>query len=257
MHIGNPLKAIVVGTKSLRRPAVAYCTHNGLLPSVFVRTPSQKLRETLLLPPSSHVSQLNQDVFALFANRFRPGFFLEIGANDGFTMSNTIYLEEQFGWSGILVEADPRYRESLRNRKARAVISAVVEQEGNYEFCSAGLYGGLAAFLDETHKTWTQNGESITVWGTTLARILEENDAPAIINFVSIDVEGAEALIVEQMCGLRNHRFRCGCIEYNARQEDYQRFTVLLKESGYRVVWEGQTQQDLFFVDEQELVFSE
>jgi FkbM family methyltransferase len=244
------IKKIVLGSKLLRKPSVAYCTNHGLLPGVFVRTPAADLRDLLLLPESPHETQLNQDVFALLVNRFRSGFFVEIGGNDGFTLSNTIYLEEQFGWNGLLVEANPQYLDSLKKRRSKAVVAAVVEQEGYYEFCSAGLYGGLRSLLDKTHKKRTQNANSITVWGTTLRRILEENSAPELINFISIDVEGAEVPIVEQMCSLRNYRFVCGCIEYNARQADYQRITHLLKESGYRVVWEGQTQHDLFFVDE-------
>ena len=39
--------------------------------------------------------------------RFRNGIFVEAGANDGFTQSNTYYLERFLGWSGLLVEAIP------------------------------------------------------------------------------------------------------------------------------------------------------
>jgi len=193
---------------------------------------------------------LNQDIFALLVNRFKPGYFLEIGANDGFTLSNTVYLEEHFGWLGLLVEANPQYIASLNKRKARSVISAVVEKEGHYEFCSAGLYGGIKDQLDKTHEARTKDAESITVWGATLGRILEENNAPELIDFISVDVEGAEVQIVRQMCGLENYRFACGCIEFNARRDDYLSITHLLETSGYRVVWQGQTQHDLFFVDE-------
>lgn len=62
--------------------------------------------------------------------------------------------------------------------------------------------------------------------------------------------------IVEQMCSWRQFRFMCGCIEHNARQADYRRMTHLLLEAGCRVVWEGQTQHDLFFVDERGLAGS-
>lgn len=253
MGIRKQIKKIIFSIRLFRRPAVAYCVNHGLLPVVFVRTPAPKLRELLLLPQSQHETQLNQDIFALIANRFRPGFFVEIGANDGFTLSNTVYLEEQFGWNGLLVEANPQYLDSLNNRKSQSIIAAVVEQEGYYEFCSAGLYGGVAKFLDKTHEKMTQNASSITVWGTTLERILEQNGAPKIINFISIDVEGAEVPIVEQMCGLQNYRFVCGCIEHNARQADYEKMADVLAKSGYRVIWRGQTQHDLFFVDEQQL----
>lgn len=247
------IKKIVLGLKALRRPSVIYCANHGLLPEVFVRTPASKLRELLLLPESPYETQLNQDIFALLVNRFRQGFFVEIGANDGFTLSNTVYLEEKFGWSGLLIEANPGYHGSLRKRKSKSVVAAVVEQEGYYQFCSAGLYGGLVGHLDKTHENMTRNAGYISVWGTTLKRILEDNGAPEVVNFISIDVEGAEFPIVEQMCSLQNYRFLCGCIEHNARLADYQRISRLLADSGYCVVWEGQTQHDLFFVDQRVL----
>ena len=36
---------------------------------------------------------------------FRGGFFIEVGANDGYSMSNTYYLEKILGWQGVLIEA--------------------------------------------------------------------------------------------------------------------------------------------------------
>lgn len=243
------IRHFVLSIKSLSRPCVAYCGNNALIPSVFVRTPAPVLRQLLQLPASQHETQLNQEVFALLMNRFRCGYFVEIGANDGFTLSNTVYLEEQFGWQGLLVEANPEYRESLNHRKSSSVIAAVVDQEGYYEFCNAGLYGGVQSLLSKTYENITHKASSLTVWGTTLERILQENGAPEIIDFISIDVEGAEALVVEQMCRVESRRFACGCVEYNARQADYDRIARMLAESGYCVVWEGQTLHDLFFID--------
>jgi len=243
------MRKFVLGLKSLSRPSIAYCANSALIPSVFVRTPAPVLRELLRLPASHYETQLNQEVFALLMNRFRSGFFIEIGANDGFTLSNTVYLEEQFGWQGLLVEANPEYLESLKHRQSKSVIAAVVDQDGYYEFCNAGLYGGVQSLLDKTHENMTHKASSLTVWGTTLERILKENGAPEVIDFISIDVEGAEVLIVAQMCKMNNRRFTCGCIEYNARQADYDRIAHMLGESGYSVVWEGQTMHDLFFID--------
>lgn len=248
--IENLIKRAICSTEVFRRPSVAYCSENSLLPSVFTKTSSEELRRSMLLPASNHVTQLNQDIFALLMNKFKEGVFLEIGANDGFTLSNTVYLEEKFGWSGLLVEANPRYRDSLKNRKAKSLMVAVTENEGNYQFSDAGLYGGVMEFLDKTHDKRTRGAATISVRGTTLKQLLVESDSPNIINFVSIDVEGAELPIVEQMCNLEDYRFACGCIEHNNRPNDHNKISKLLGAAGYRVIWEGQTAHDLFFVDE-------
>lgn len=250
MRFRNFIKKFALGVKALYWPSVGYCANHGLLPQVFVKTSSDKLREMLLLPESRYRTQLNQDVFALIANRYRKGFFVEIGANDGYTLSNTVYLEEAFGWSGILVEANPDYQSSLSNRKSRTVISAIADKEGYYQFCSAGLYGGLKERLDARYKQITEDGKTIEVWGTTLEKVLEENEAPEIIDFISIDVEGAEVPVVMQMCSLKKYRFSCGCIEFNSRQNDYELIEESLHSAGYQIIWKGQTQHDVFFVDE-------
>ena len=247
--IKNIIRERIVHFGVLRRPAIRYCIHNELLPSLLALTPSSIVREMLELPPSKHQSQLNQDIFALLMNRFCPGFFLEIGANDGFTLSNTAYLENEFGWKGILVEANKKYMTSLANRKNSIIVNKAVSlQHGEAEFIDAGLYGGLKSCLDDTHYQHTKDATSIKVECMGLQEILDNAGAPSRIDFVSIDVEGGEVPIVEQLVSV-NQRFRCGCIEYNERMDDYEKMSRLLENAGYRVVWKNQRVPDLFFVD--------
>lgn len=248
-RIRNFLKSFIFRQHVLRRFAVGYCAHNGLLPEVLVKTPSKPLRKMFGLPFGEHVSQLNQDIFALLVNKFKQGFFVEIGANNGFNLSNTIYLEECFDWSGILIEANPAYFPELSKRKAVIANKAVAASDGVFEFVDAGLYGGIASTIDPTHAVRTDNANKITIQATTLDKILREHHAPRIIHFISIDVEGGELPIVEQMCALKEYRFLSGCIEHNFRKKEYEAFKTSLNDAGYSVVWEGQTSHDLFFVD--------
>lgn len=250
MYIKSLLRKIVLGMQTFRRPSVRYCSTHGLLPGVLVQTPSKVVRDLFFLPESPYSTQLNQDIFALLINRFESGYFLEIGANDGFTLSNTIYLEEHFGWKGLLIEANPQYSSSLERRAANSVIAAIVDKAGSYEFCNAGLYGGIKDRLDSQHEARFKDANVINVRGARLEPILTENHAPELINFVSIDVEGAEVEIVKQLCGLRSHKFLCGCVEHNGREDDYRKIKQLLEESGYLIVWERQTSHDLFFIHE-------
>src|SRR3954469_21340764 len=64
----------------------------------------------------------------------RPGTFMEAGAHDGYTQSNTYYLERFRGWHGVLVEAVPELhaKAARRRRRSRVVQAALVgpEREG-------------------------------------------------------------------------------------------------------------------------------
>ena len=247
--IKNAIRDRAIQLEILKRPSIRYCIENELLPSLIARTSSRTVRKIFNLPDSEYSTQLNQDIFALLVNQFRPGFFIEIGANDGFNLSNTVYLEQKFGWKGILIEANNKYVASLKKRKNSVVVNkAVSSRIGKAEFIDAGLYGGLKASLDNMHDSYTKDAPSIAVECVSLQEILDDSKAPELIDFISIDVEGGEVPVVEQMVSV-NRRFRCGCIEYNMRMEDYQRIIALLESADYIVVWQNQTEHDLFFID--------
>ena len=59
----------------------------------------------------------------LFFDEEPPGFFIEAGAVDGIFQSNTLYLENQLNWTGLLVEPDKEAFERLLSihRNAYAV----------------------------------------------------------------------------------------------------------------------------------------
>ena len=164
-------------------------------------------------------------------------------------MSNTVYLEQEFGWTGLLIEANPKYRQSLSGRKAVAVQAAVTAERRTYEFRDAGLYGGVEEHLDRRHRHFTNSSNVIQVQGKPLEDILSESGAPALIDYISIDVEGAELPIVEQLSKTRKFRFRCGTIEHNFRLHELNKMKGILADAGYEAVWVDNTGHDLFFID--------
>ena len=49
---------------------------------------------------------------------YKNGYFVELGANDGISQSNTKYFELFKSWEGVLVEAyEPNFRKCVKNRK--------------------------------------------------------------------------------------------------------------------------------------------
>src|SRR5687767_14863567 len=82
-------------------------------------------------------SQFNQDRFLeteVFKGK-RGGVFVDIGANDGITLSNTYFFEKYRDWTGICIEPIPAVFEKLRaNRKAICVNGCIAPSNGTAEF---------------------------------------------------------------------------------------------------------------------------
>ena len=76
-------------------------------------------------------SENGQDIFALLVSNFsRDKMFVEIGAYDGITFSNTYLLEKKFGWTGLLVEPIPRnFNRIALNRESRSILAAATNED--------------------------------------------------------------------------------------------------------------------------------
>ena len=84
-------------------------------------------------------SEYAQDLFAILsANNSRSNYFVEFGATDGFTSSNSWLLEKKLGWKGILAEPAKIFHKSLyQNRNCH------IEEK-----CIAGKGGEIYQFLE-------------------------------------------------------------------------------------------------------------
>jgi FkbM family methyltransferase len=154
-------------------------------------------------------SQNGQDkwVASLFSENHQ-GFFFEMGAGDGVTFSNTKMLEDEFGWTGLLVEPHPGLFMPLATSREHCLISdAVIDrEEGEAEFWfRRGWISGIVS--DDTKqgkqrykaklRRDRQRGAVKTVKTKTLAQLFEGFQVPSVIDYFSLDVEGAEWRILK------------------------------------------------------------
>lgn len=155
-----------------------------------------------------YYSQKAQDrwiLSAVFPGR-TAGYFVEVGVGNGLTESNTYALERDYGWNGVLIEANPRYAASIRRlRRAVCVNSCVDVHVGSVEFLCNGYTGGIVA--EDTDncsrvrgRLLRTNKTSISRMSTTtLGAVLDEVRAPHEIEYLSLDVEGAELRVLQGM----------------------------------------------------------
>jgi FkbM family methyltransferase len=130
------------------------------------------------------------------------GVFLEAGGFDGFTQSNTYYLERFRGWRGILVEPIPELAALARRNRpgARVVQAALVDPEFG-ESTVALEFGDLMTTVSrDGARDWVKPG-LVLGWrdhrlehapARTLSDIIDEAGGPPI-DLLSLDVEGHEA----------------------------------------------------------------
>lgn len=154
---------------------------------------------------STYYSQNGQDryLYEKFFKDKQHGFFVEIGASDGITLSNTKFAEER-GWQGICIEPIPETFEKLtQNRKCICVHGCIAHYNGQVEFLKiTGYSEQLSGMVDTYHpahlarieRELAQNGgtkEIITVPCYTLQHLLTEHGTTRI-DHLSIDTEGGE-----------------------------------------------------------------
>lgn len=133
------------------------------------------------------------------------GFFVEAGGNDGFTQSNTYWLERFRGWRGVLVEPMPELAAEARlERPGTPVIEAALVAPDHNGDTVRMVFGDLMTTIAGTHDgdeaDWTSAGLALgwrdpreeDVPARTLSDILDELGAPEI-DLLSLDVEGYEA----------------------------------------------------------------
>jgi FkbM family methyltransferase len=149
---------------------------------------------------------------------FRGGYFIEAGANDGLTQSNTYWFERFRGWKGLLIEAVPEKAKACRRNRPKAVTvqSALVGSSDTQSILinAANLMACVVgSFDEETEKKHLAAAmevqqlaqvERIEVPARTLSDILDEQGSPPVDLF-SLDVEGFE---IEVLKGLDLDRHR-------------------------------------------------
>jgi len=173
----------------------------------------------------------------------REGFYVEAGACNGVGCSSTYVLEKELGWKGVLVEPDPIFfggglennrpdsicvNKGLAGEAKSADFYSIDDTWGGYNgFPSLHKFGEEAWWkkVNRMHPDKTHTKTSIEC--VTLYNLLCENNAPDIIDYLALDIEGAE-LDVLRAFPFNEYRFKAISIELSPRE-----LTNLLIKNGY------------------------
>jgi FkbM family methyltransferase len=223
---------------------------NFLTPEVIMFNDFQKFLDK---NGESKYSQNRQDLFALFIHGDKPGYFVEFGACDGLYLSNTVLLEKKYKWKGILSEPAPSYYDDLvKNRKCHLESLCVANETGKtmdfleVDYNSDKGLSGLTDFVFQDHHSEVRKNNSSTysVETISLKDMLDKYDAPEHIDFLSIDTEGSEYLILKSYDFSRH--FKAIAVEHN-NTLNREKIYDLLSSKGYdRVLLEFSAWDDWY-----------
>jgi len=192
-----------------------------------------------------YVSQVGQDQWVIeeVFNFKRNGYFVDIGAAEGVYISNTYVLEKHLQWQGICIEANPVWFKDLVVNRSSINVNVCLDYT-NHEVDFRYDRGLLSGIVDDDadNKRSNQIADSgiLRLQTRTLEQVLDECNAPRVIDFLSIDVEGAEHRIFRDF-PFHKYTFLAMVIERPAPELNRQ-----LQENGYVFVKNGPL--DSFYV---------
>jgi FkbM family methyltransferase len=183
----------------------------------------------------------------------RNGTFLELGANNGFA-SNTRHLEYCLGWRGLLIEGHPQNFRALNASRSTALslASAVCPEHGWTLFSRrAGPTTGILSSMSGSHRVrWRHssgpNGTLAVPCGPLgdWLRLLRMEE----IDYLSLDVEGAEALVLQTVdwTALRVGVLISECANAGCTSYKDQLVRRLLESQGLRLVALLRVRSDIY-----------
>ena len=183
-------------------------------------------------------SQVGQDKWVdEFFDHKREGYFLDIGAADGITISNTYYLEKELGWNGICVEAlKVNFDKLIVNRNCHCAHNAAYNKNQTVYFLGDGN-DNLGGHISGSNN-YTESVEAVR-----LEEILKKYNSPKIIDYISLDIEGNE---VEALLGFPFDEYEgiLWTIEHNLHGGFNGRILKgnilnIMKKHGYKILKEN------------------
>jgi len=159
----------------------------------------------------TYYSQFEQDKF-IYENYFKDkidGYFVDIGAHDGITLSNSKFFEE-IGWKGVCIEPNPKIFELLKlNRTNKCIMKAISNKTGTAQFFQIingpDMLSGLVDDFTQSAIERINNDinsipeepeyDYIEVELDTFNNIIDQTK----IDFLSLDTEGNELKILQNI----------------------------------------------------------
>jgi len=189
-------------------------------------------------------SQYSQDLVVLELLKFKQnGYFLDIGCSHPIKFSNTYVLEKNYNWNGLCVDAVDHTELYAKERKCIFENAVIHTHTGITDFrLTNGIddHYMLSSVVDDRVESInhnTRNSKIIKTKCITFKDLFSKYNVPKSIDYMSVDVEGAEFLVLNNF---PFDEFIVSIITFEAattissfHKEKAKKIECLLKQNGY------------------------
>jgi FkbM family methyltransferase len=204
---------------------------------------------------SESKAQLLQDLIVGFLNEDNiDGYFCEFGAADGVSLSNSFFLEKM-GWEGILAEPSKRWHEQLAANRSCKIshecVYSASDQEIVFNEVDDGMLSSLVEFSGtDMNSEKRLHGLQYPVTSISLEDLLRRYQAPPHIDFLSVDTEGSEFVILENF-NFQSFSFGAIFVEHNFT-ENREKINKLLTGNGYVQIFSNLSRWDDWYLSQEQ-----
>lgn len=140
-------------------------------------------------------------------NYKKQGYFVEIGAANGYELSSCYALEKELDWDGVAVEPNSEFFKECKIHRKNALNACVYTYDGTVEYteCKGRIEGnpltlgdstglsGITTHLREYHSEYhNSHGVVVDKQSISPTTLLKSYNAPLVIDYVGLDTEGSE-----------------------------------------------------------------
>lgn len=215
---------------------------------------------------SAYKSQALQDLFLdrwVFRD-LQGGQFVDIGAHDGITCSNTWFFESQRKWHGVCVEPNPAvFKRLMANRKCTTLNCCVSDVGGEVRFQKITGYSEmLSGIVDKYEADHVQrirdemqahggSSEIISVTARTFADVATGHGLSEI-NYLSIDTQGGES---ELLRSIDFRKFYVHVVSVEHRVPQREAMMALMREQNFELI--KSMGSDLLFLNRKSSLYTD